>query len=216
MMARLLPTFAGLVLCAAPVAAQEVAAHAVRATLRKEDFGRQFGAAVIYAFPFNTSALRWRLGVEFTAGERRWVGSPCTGLIPPDARVCAPRPLRTSSDLLVVRSGLRVPVIHRARVSLSVIGDLGIAGISTVTRDSTNVDRRSARRIMYQPEAGIEGSWQPSQRAPLSITGGATIAELRPFVRDYIVDGYSPFSEPIGSRRIWVGVVVRLPQGRRA
>lgn len=212
----LLPLFAGLLLCAAPVAAQEVAAHAVRATLRTEGFGRQFGAAVTYAFPINASAIRWQIGAEFTAGERRWVGSPCTGLIPPDAPFCAPRPLRTANDLLLVRSGVRVPVIHRARVSLSVIGDLGIAGISTSTRDSTNVERRSARMIMYQPEAGVEASWQPSQRAPLSITGGATIAELRPFVREYIADGYSPFSEPIGTRRIWLGVAVGLgPRGRR-
>ncbi len=214
-MRRLLPSCAGLLLCATPLAAQEVAAYAVRATLRVEDFGRQHGAALTFAHPINKSALRWRIGVEATSGERRSIGSPCTGLVPPDAPFCAPRPLRTLTDLRLVRGGLRVPVVVRARVSLSVIGDLGIARITTATRDSTTVDRRSARMIMYQPEAGVEGSWQPLQRAPLSVIGGATIAELRPFVRDVIADGYDPFNQPIGSRRIWLGLSLRSgPNGR--
>jgi hypothetical protein len=101
------------------------------------------------------------------------------------------------------------------RVSLSVIGGLGIARITTATRDSANVEWRQARMIMYQPEAGVEGSWQPLQRTPISITTGATIAELRPFARDAVVDGYTPFNQPIGTRRIWLGVAYRLWPQRR-
>jgi hypothetical protein len=106
--------------------------------------------------------------------------------------------------------GLRVPLIWAKRASLSLAGDLGAVRIASRTLDATDVKRLSAWRFMYRREFGLEGRVRPRAAKPWSINAGYAIGSVQPVVQSGIVDGYTPFDQPLLTRRAWLGIMVAI------
>ncbi len=193
-------------LLATSVPAQSISAHVALAQAATAERAALAGGGVTIGTTFSHGALHLQMRGEVMRGSRDRIASPCAGLLPIGTTRCDAQRLHTTTTLESGSIGVRLPLLHRARMTFSLLGTLGVARIGTESRDSTQRSRLDARRLMYVPEAGADLRWQPTVRVPIALTAGAAIGSIRPFYRERIEDGYTPFNEALGLRRAWVGV----------
>jgi hypothetical protein len=186
--------------------AQSIAVHSVLAQAATVERATLVGGGVTLGKTVSHGALFLQLRGEAMRGSRDRIASACTGLVPIGTTLCDPQRLSTATTLESGSIGLRVPLMHHARMTFSVLGTLGIARIGTESRDSLRRTRLDARRIMFVPEAGVDWRWQPKVRLPIALNVGVAIGSIRSFVDDQVVDGYAPFNDALGLRRAWLGV----------
>lgn len=195
-----------LSLFATTLEAQNIAAYSVAGRAETIERATLLGGGIVLGSTFSRGALHLQLRGEAMRGSRDHVASPCAGLVPIGATFCTPQRLHTTTTLESGSVGVRAPLAHLARMTVSLLGTVGIARINTGTRDSTQKERLSARRLMFVPEAGADVRWQPVVRIPFALNAGVAIGSIRPIVEDRVADGYTPFNDPLGLRRVWLGM----------
>lgn len=197
-------------LSASSALAQSIGGHLVMTEIGSGDLGRPLGFGFGVEPPIAGTGIRWHLSFEAIQGSHRRTGSPCVGLIPAGSATCRVQRLRTVTDMESALLGLRVPLLRTRRGSLSLVGDLGIARAATKTRDSADVVRFKAWRMVYRPQIGAEARWKPRARRALSLSGGVAIGQLRPVRNMVVADGYGPFDAAVQTKRAWLGLMFAL------
>ncbi len=186
--------------------AQSVTAYSAVGRAGTAERAALVGGGVTLGTRVSRGAFTLQLQGEVMRGSRDQLASICSGNVPPDVTLCNPRRLRTTTTFESGSIGVLAPVLHRARITFSLAGALGIVRIGTESRDSIGRAALAARRLMYVPEVGLDWRWRPSLRHPIGLTAGAAIGSIRPITEDRVADGYTPFNRELGLWRVWLGV----------
>jgi hypothetical protein len=132
------------------------------------------------------------------------VGSACAGLIRPGT--CAAEPLRDEARLTSVSGGALLHVLRRRHALVALTADLTLGAVRADTRGLASGDMLRATKTLWGGLIGVQASWTPVVRVPIALEIGGGIGALVPLTRDDVLDGYTPFEQTFGIRRVRVGV----------
>lgn len=159
------------------------------------------------------SATGSRLGIRFgfgrLAGDQERVGSTCAGLVPPDVE-CAPEPIHDDAHFSRGRGELAVALLQRGRSSLGLVGGLVFGQLNVDSRGLTSGRHLPADKTIWGADIGGDGRWFFSSSVPLGLEAAFSVGELNPTRQTMVADGYAPFEQSFGVRRLRVGAVLEL------
>jgi hypothetical protein len=183
--------------------AQELRVGALQAWPDHDLLGSPRGLSVAVGTPL-LGRVGVRLGFESYGEEFQSLGSTCVGLINPDGD-CAEERRREHARMraAVLATPLSLPSIGKLELRL-------VPGLRTVWVKSDRVGISSGRTLKAEKrmngyEIGLEAG-VPVPRLPLQIHVGGHVGTLQPYRDETVVDGYSPFEQGFGFRRLQIGI----------
>jgi hypothetical protein len=163
------------------------------------------GGGASLRVPRRDGWLTLRFGAEQLRGRAERIGIPCAGLIFPGT--CPPELLRDDVRIVTATSGAAFRLLGGRHATVALTADLGVASLRADTHGLASGTRLAVRKALWGGLLGAEAVWTPVRRVPLALAVGGAIGALTPVVHEQTVDGYSPFEDGFGFRRLRVAVV---------
>ena len=163
------------------------------------------GASARFSIPLGSRGYRAHFSAERLTGSAARMGNFCFGFVPPDGIGCDDEPLRDDARLFALGGGIEIEILDRARLSLDLLGDLGLAWVRVDTRGTTSTGEHPSSNQLWSGMAGLEASWSPSIRLPVALEAGISAGFLAPIFAEQVLDGYAPFEYEFGFTRMRLG-----------
>jgi len=190
--------------------AQTVGIHAVSVESGHQPLGSPLvGGEIVVRTRSGDSSLSLTVAAASMRGHADRFGVPCAGLIPPTAD-CAARPLRDEGRISAGSIGATLPVFRTRRVRLSVDGDVALAQFHVESRPASRGAALIADKVLIGAYLGGGAAWYPSLRLPLAVEASIAFGVFRPVISEQTADGYQPFEDGLGARRIRAGLSWRV------
>lgn len=180
---------AGLMIAAAPSAAQRSADVAYRAMGSNNDpLGDPAGVRLSIRNTKDRRAL-WLAGQRLTGTQQRF-GWSCAGLIAPGA--CPQEPLTDRSRLVGLEAGASYAFVATDRFALEGVGAFHIVEARATTTGQSG-RTLNAETTMWGPEIGADLFFSPVRRSRVGVVLGARLGGMIRVARVAVDDGYEPF-----------------------
>lgn len=196
-----------LAAAAAPLRAQLVQASAVQGWTDHELLRDPRGLDVRASL--GGGRVRLELGWARLGSSGRGTGVACAGLIDPTR--CPEEPLAREARLTAVTLAAPIELLRGGRWSLAVVPEAGLARARGDVRGQTTGNHLESAERLVVLGGGALVRFRPLPLVPLQLHAGAHAQRLRPLQREQVVDGYTPFADGFGLRRLEVGVTIGLP-----
>jgi hypothetical protein len=193
---------------ASVTSAQQISLAATQGLSTHRLLGDPRGPSVGLTWPLDERVAA-RVGVHSLIHGQTRVGRACAGLIEPGT--CPEEQLDDRTTLTGVVVGLVATVLRRDRFAVAVVPAAALAGARTKSRGRQTGNTLDASTGMRGIGAGAEFAIIPHTRWPVAVRFGAHVGRLTSS-EEPIVDGYSPFYEPIVLTRLEIGVSVWKPR----
>lgn len=155
------------------------------------------------------SHVRLELGYAQLTASAGGSGIACAGLIDPTR--CPSEPLERDGRLDVVSLTVPVEVLRRGPLSLAVAPEVGIVQARGTVRGVDTGNRLESSKRLHAVGGGVALRYRLATTVPMQLHAGAQAQRLSPVRRAITVDGYTPFEDAFGLRRIEVGLAIGRP-----
>jgi hypothetical protein len=153
------------------------------------------------------SRLAVRLGFGRLAGDQERLGSTCVGIVPVE---CGTESIHDETRFTRGRGEVSVILLQHGRSSLGLVGGLVVGYLKSDSHGLTSDERLSAEKTVWGADIGGEGRWFFSSSVPIALEAGYSFGGLHPASNVQVADGYAPFEQSFGTRRLRVGAAVEL------
>ena len=149
--------------------------------------------------------LSWRLRFQAASGESERFGIPCGGFILPEE--CPVEPIRDDSRMAMTTFGIARRIGRPAALYAAVTADAGLAYVRANSRGQSSGRELNASKVMLNGWIGLQGSWLVP-RTPVALRVSADVGRVTANQMTKVVDGYEPFDDGFGVRRLSIGFLV--------
>ena len=152
--------------------------------------------------------LALRAGAGRSGVTRKYVGSPCSGLVEPGT--CQPAPLRELVRVTDLSLGAAATLWDAGGVRLQLTGATHWVTASTRRRTSDDAAVLSGSRDFRAPSVGGEVTVSPPLLRGAGLVLGVERAWWTPYDIEYVADGYVPFTDKVRATAVTLGVSWRV------
>ena len=194
-----------VVLCGRAAHAQDVSAGLVAMATAHDlmsDGLYGFGATVRLPVGGRASV---HFGGEHVTGTARRPGILCAGLAQPGTCMSA-EPVRDDARLTTAVGGFGLRVLGTARRSLAVSGDVRVGWVHAESQGATSGAKLADGKSLIGGELGVLATWSLTRESPLALEVAGSLGEMRPIIKEQVVDGYNPFWTDFNVARARFGV----------
>ncbi len=199
-----LATIATLVASPGPASAQSVDAGIIAMTTSHDlmsDGLFGFGARIEVGLG---SRIALHAGAEHATGTARRPGILCVGLVQPGT-CTSEEQVRDNARLTTAVGGFDARLLGAGSRSLSLTGDVRIGVVRVVSTGASTGRQLTDEKSLIGGELGLQAIWSLTPHSPFALVLAGSAGEMRPIVKEQVIDGYNPFWTDFNVGRLRAG-----------